>query len=77
MVTMAGLQPLEPSESEAVVALGSRTTMLHPEIKRHRGWWREILRQEVPRKQAERARAPTDAQVWATSSFNMLTCAPS
>ena len=43
------------SESEAVIALGSRTTMLHPEIKRHRAWWREILDSEVPQKLAGRA----------------------
>ncbi len=44
-------------DSEVAVALGSRTTVLHPEIKRHRGWWREILHKEVPRRQAERASA--------------------
>jgi len=54
---MAAPRPLAPCMSEVTVALGSRTTMLHPEIKRHRGWWREILHKEVPRRQAERASA--------------------
>lgn len=63
MATMAAPQLTNPSESEVVLALGSRTTMLHPEIKRHRGWWREILHREVPRRQAERARAVAAPQV--------------
>ena len=49
------------SESEAVIALGSRTTMLHPEMKRHRAWWREILSSEVPKKLAGRASSSSSA----------------
>ena len=47
------------SESEVVIALGSRTTILHPEIKRHRAWWQEILRSRVEEKLAERVSSPT------------------
>eukprot|EP00903_Cladosiphon_okamuranus_P005671 g5634.t1 len=66
---MATPQLLNTVESEAVLALGSRTTLLHPEIKRHRGWWREILHREVPRRQAERARAAPAAQGPKSSSL--------
>lgn len=41
------------TESEAVIALGARTTRLHVEIKRLRAWWREILRKELIKKLAE------------------------
>ena len=60
---MVAPQQPSPTESGAVLALGSRTTMLHPEIKRHRAWWREILHREVPRRKAERARTVAAAQV--------------
>lgn len=66
MAAMAAPQLASPSESEAVLALGSRTTMLHPEIKRHRAWWREILCRELPRRQAACVSGDTAAvQVWA------------
>ena len=47
-----------PSESDVVLALGSRTTMLHPELLRHRAWWREILGKEVHKRRAELATDP-------------------
>lgn len=67
-----GTALLPPSESEAVSALGSRTTMLHPELKRHRAWWREILKVEVPKKLAECAapQAVSDASVPVSAKVN-------
>lgn len=51
--SMAGMAATPMFESEAVRALGSRTTMLHPEMKRHRAWWRQILMSQVPEQLAE------------------------
>lgn len=48
-------------ESEAVKSLGSRTTMLHPEIKRHRAWWRKILGNGVLKRLGERVFLGTTA----------------
>lgn len=56
---MAAQVVLLMSESEVVDALGSRTTSLHPEIKRHRAWWREILGNGVHRRLAERIVEPS------------------
>lgn len=53
---------LAAGESEAVLALGSRTTTLHPELKRHRAWWREILSKNVLRALAERVSSPAAAE---------------
>ncbi|CAN0188507.1 unnamed protein product, partial [Ectocarpus sp. 12 AP-2014] len=53
---------LAAGESEAVLALGSRTTTLHPELKRHRAWWREILSKNVLRALAERVSSPPAAE---------------
>ncbi|CAB1116650.1 unnamed protein product [Ectocarpus sp. CCAP 1310/34] len=53
---------LAAGESEAVLALGSRTTTLHPELKRHRAWWREILSKNVLRTLAERVVSPPAAE---------------
>lgn len=64
------MESLVPSESsQAVVALGSRTTMLHPEMKRHRAWWREILSAEVAKKLAERAFSTVAVKVCCLSSL--------
>ncbi|CAM9834376.1 unnamed protein product, partial [Ectocarpus fasciculatus] len=49
-------------ESEVVLALGSRTTTLHPELKRHRAWWREILSRHVLRTLAERVSSSPAAE---------------
>lgn len=48
-------------KSEVIIALGSRTTILHPEIKRHRAWWKEILRSRVYEKIANRVSSPAAA----------------
>lgn len=47
--------------NEAIFSLGSRTTILHPEIKRHRAWWKEILRSRVHEKIANRVSFPAAA----------------
>lgn len=49
-------------ESDVVKALGSRTTTLHPELKRHRAWWREILSKNVLRTLAERVSSSPAAE---------------